>query len=401
MRPRGDSIFMSTEALHARQPLAPLAPLGSTPFRRTRDRQPETHQSRHRTSSVPRDDRRPSTFAGPLAIVAAMRCIVYGAGAIGGVVGGRLHEHGHDVILIARGDHGRAIAADGLRIDAAAGSTVVHPPVVAHPSDLTFGPDDVVLLTMKTQHSEDAIETLAALAPPDLPIVCMQNGVESERLALRRFPHVHAVCVVCPATHLEPGVVQANSSPVSGLLDIGRYPSGTDDTAHAIAAALEASTFESIVRPDIMRWKYAKLLMNLGNAVEALCGPDARQSELTRRARREGAAVLRAAGIDAASRDEDLARRGDRLRLSAIGGQDRGGGSSWQSIQRGAGNIETDYLNGEIALLGRLHGTATPVNELLQRLAAELARTRAPAGTMTVDEVLAQIPHDDRTETVA
>ena len=80
---------------------------------------------------------------------------------------------------------------------------------------------------------------------------------------LRHFANTYAVCVMSPTSHIEPGVVIAQSAPVSGLLDIGRYPSGLDDRAHAIAAALNASTFHSIPRPDVMRWKYTKLLMNL------------------------------------------------------------------------------------------------------------------------------------------
>ena len=51
-------------------------------------------------------------------------------------------------------------------------------------------------------------------------------------------------------------------------------------------------------------------------------------------------------------------RRGDLLRLGPVGGRERGGGSSWQSLARGSGTIEADYLNGEIVLLGRLHGFA-------------------------------------------
>ena len=66
-----------------------------------------------------------------------------------------------------------------------------------------------------------------------------------------------------------------------------------------------------------------------------------------------------------------------------IPGRERGGGSSWQSLARGTGNIESDYLNGEIALLGRLHGVPTPVNALLQRLAAEAAARRDPPGQLT------------------
>ncbi len=77
---------------------------------------------------------------------------------------------------------------------------------------------------------------------------------------------------MCPAAHLEPGIVQAYSSPITGLLDIGRWAAPVDDVAIAISDALRSSTFESVPRDDIARWKYGKLLMNLGNAVEALCG---------------------------------------------------------------------------------------------------------------------------------
>ena len=48
-----------------------------------------------------------------------MRFVVYGAGAIGGVIGARLHQHGHEVVLIARGAHLEAIRARGLRIESA------------------------------------------------------------------------------------------------------------------------------------------------------------------------------------------------------------------------------------------------------------------------------------------
>lgn len=317
-----------------------------------------------------------------------MRFVIYGAGAIGGLVGGRLHESGHDVVLIARGEHRRVMAERGLRIESNGGDAVVPVHVVGEPAQLDLGPDDVVILAMKTQHTLSALEALADVAPPETPIVCMQNGVESERLALRRFANVYGITVMCPATFLDPGVVEASSWPVTGLLDIGRYPSGADETAEAISAALNRSTFESLVQPEIMRWKYAKLLMNLGNAAEALCGAEARFSELARRARSEGAACFRAAGIDAASREEEADRRLDRLTIEPVHGRERGGGSSWQSIQRGTGNIEADYLNGEVVLLGRLHGVATPVNELLQRLANELAADGGPPGQLDADELL-------------
>ncbi len=80
---------------------------------------------------------------------------------------------------------------------------------------------------------------------------------------------------MCPAVHLLPGEVRAHCSPLTGLIDIGGYPDGIDDTVDAIVAALSESTFSSIAQAKIMRWKWAKPLLNLGNAIEAICGPPA------------------------------------------------------------------------------------------------------------------------------
>jgi 2-dehydropantoate 2-reductase len=313
------------------------------------------------------------------------RFVIYGAGAVGGTIGGRLAQHGHDVVLIARGDHGRAIRERGLTLADPDATTTVHAPCVERPEGLTFTADDVVVLAMKTQDTPDALDALVAAAEGlDLPVVCAQNGVENERMALRRFRRVYGMTVMLPAQHLEPGVVEVSSSPVSGILDLGRYPSGVDDVAAAVASALEASTFSANADEAVMRRKYAKLLMNLGNALDAACGPGARGSALFRRAREEASACFAAAGIDVATDEEDRARRGDLLQVRPIGGRPRGGGSSWQSLARGTGRIETDYLNGEIVLLGRLHGVATPVNEVLQAVATRLAREGAAPGSMDV-----------------
>ena len=320
-----------------------------------------------------------------------MRFVVYGAGAVGGVVGGRLHEHGHDVVLVARGAHHDAIRDAGLRIDSPAGTVTVDVAVVDHPGAAGLGDGDVVLLAMKSQDTPPALQALAACAPPRTPIVCLQNGVENERRALRVFPAVYGVCVMCPAGHLEPGVVEAWAEPVTGLLDVGRYPHGTDDVAESVACALRASTFESVARPDIMRWKYAKLLLNLANAAEAACGPAAHSSDLVARARAEGEACLRAAGIDAVPPDEERARRGT-FRAGSIAGRTRPGGSTWQSLARATGSVEADDLNGEIVLLGRLHGVPTPVNEALQRVAARLAAEGTPPGSLRPEDLVGDPP---------
>ena len=320
-----------------------------------------------------------------------MRFVIYGPGAVGGTIGGRLFQHGHDVVLIARGAHGAAIAGGGLRLRAPEGDHVLRLPVVEHPGDVGLRAGDVVVLAMKTQDTEAALAALAAVAPLGTPVVCAQNGVENERLALRRFPLVHAMCVMLPGTYLEPGVVVAHGAPRSGILDLGRFPSGADEVTEEVAAALDTSGFSSRPDPAVMRRKYAKLLMNLGNALEAACGAAARGSDLGARARREALACYAAAGIDCATSEEDAARRGDLVSIAEVAGAPRGGGSSWQSLARGAGTVEADHLNGEIVLLGRLHGVATPVNALLQDTANRMARGREPAGSLPVEQLLAAL----------
>ena len=94
-----------------------------------------------------------------------MRFVVYGAGAIGGVIGGRLFEHGQDVVLIARGAHHDAIARDGLRLVDPDRDITLPVPVVDHPAQLSFSADDVVVLAMKTQDTASALAALHAKMP--------------------------------------------------------------------------------------------------------------------------------------------------------------------------------------------------------------------------------------------
>ncbi|MEU3741400.1 2-dehydropantoate 2-reductase N-terminal domain-containing protein [Streptomyces sp. NPDC032198] len=327
-----------------------------------------------------------------------MRYIIIGAGAIGGTVGGRLAESGHDVVLVARGAHYEAVRERGLRVRTSDGTREHRLPVIQTPAELgELRPDDVLFLAVKTQDGEAALDAWSGrpvagggTAGEVLPLVCAQNGVESERIALRRFRRVYGMCVWLPATHVEPGSVSAAGAPYTGILHIGRYPKGTDDTARLVAADLEKSKLLAPVVADVMRWKYGKLLSNLANAIEAVTGPLSGDEAvaLYRRARAEGEAVLAAADIEAVSEQEQKETRGDRIRLEPLDGSARGGGSSWQSLSRGTGTIEADYLNGEIALLGRLHGVPTPVNDALQTVANAFARERRAAGSMPVAELL-------------
>jgi 2-dehydropantoate 2-reductase len=320
-----------------------------------------------------------------------MRIVILGAGAIGGTIAARLHLSGHQVALVARGAHGEAVRAQGLTFVTPDAHEVLPLPTYARPADVTWRPDDVLVLATKGQDTEAAAREVAASAGPGIPVVSAQNGVANERALTRWFEHVHGMCVMLPAQHLEPGVVVAHCSPTTGILDVGRFPDGTDEVDEALSGALRGSRFESVPRDDIMRWKYRKLVNNLGNAVQALAGerldePEARESLDLLVA--EADCAFAAAGIDPVTEAEDTERRADHLQMRPIDGAERGGGSTWQSLARGAA-VETDYLNGEVAHLGRLYGVPTPANARIQTLMAEAAARGAGPGEMTAAALLA------------
>ncbi|HUJ35799.1 MAG TPA: 2-dehydropantoate 2-reductase [Solirubrobacteraceae bacterium] len=319
-----------------------------------------------------------------------MRFIIFGAGAIGGVVGANLHQSGFDVVLIARGAHYEVIREHGLTVEQPHRSAVLEIPVVDSPDGVDWTGDEVVMVATKSQDTAGALEALRAAAPASTPVVCLQNAVENERIALRLFANVCGAVVMAPTAHLEPGIVQAYGTRGTGVIDVGRYPSGADALCEQIADALGASDFSSIARPDIMRFKHAKLLANLANAVDAICEPGPDANEVIKLAQEEGRTALTAAGTEfVAEGVNDVVSRWEALDVQPIAGRERAGSSTRQSIVRGMPTVETDYLNGEIALLGRLHGVPTPVNDALCELSARHVRERKAPGTVPAGDVLA------------
>ena len=325
--------------------------------------------------------------------VKPVRFVIYGAGAIGGTIGARLHQSGYEVLLIARGAHLDSIRSDGLHFVSPTRDVRLKIPAVGHPRDADLTSDDVVLLCMKSQHTEKAIRDLYTVADDSIPVVCCQNGVANERIALRRFANSYAMVVYLPAEHLEPGVVVNYAEDAAGILDAGRYPSGVDACITDVTDAIAASGFSSVPDPKVMRLKYAKLLGNLNNAVQAACGEGS--PEIARVLRQEALACYSAAGIECATEEEARERLAGII-SEEVPGQVRHGGSSLQSVMRGTGDIEADYLNGEIVQLGRLYGVDTPANAVVQRLGNRMARERLTVGAFTIGDLEAMI-NEERT----
>lgn len=296
-----------------------------------------------------------------------------------------MFESGHDVVLVARGAHQAAIASGGIELRDPDRSVTLAVPSVKRPSEVAWKEGDVAVLATKTQHTEQLLVELAECAPASTPVVCAQNGVENERLSLRRFSNVQAMRVYFSATHLEPGLIEIPFAPLSGLLDLGRYPAGVDEVSEQMATDLNESTFDSIADPKVMARKYRKLLSNLGNAIEAACGTrleDPFAKKLWELAQDEGLHCLGVAGIEVAPPELDAERMEAMGSYRLVAGHDLSGGSSWQSLARRTGNVEADWLNGEIVLLGRLYQIATPVNSLLQATANRMAAESLAPGTI-------------------
>jgi 2-dehydropantoate 2-reductase len=316
-----------------------------------------------------------------------MRCIIYGAGGIGGTVGARLAQSGREVILIARGAHLAALQQNGLSFIAPDGRFSLQLPTVGHPSAIDWSSSDVVLLCVKSQHTYQALLDLRRVVHEDTPIVCLQNGVANEEMALRLFSHVYAVHVFLPASHLRPGEVIAYGHNPGGVLDVGRYPNGTDACSAALAAAFSAAGFSARDVPNIMRDKYAKLLSNLCNAMQVLVADFTSQQELIDGVTQEAIQCYRAAGIEWSTQEEITQRITEGLQSHEIEGHPRQGGSSWQSVARQTGDIEADYLNGEIVLLGRKFGVPTPINRVLQQMANELVAQHQTPQSIPLQEL--------------
>lgn len=323
------------------------------------------------------------------------RYVIYGAGAVGGVIGAHLHRAGLPTTLIARGEHLARIRERGLLLDTATGTHVIDAPATDTAAGVDWAGPTVVVVAVKSQQTTAVLADLAAHAPQDTVVVAAQNGVANETAVLRYFPRTYAINTVISVTHLEPGVVIQKWYPTPGILDIGRFPGGTDEVTEAVARDLRAATFASEPRPDIMAWKYRKLIINAQNGVDATCrqGPEART--LIQLARDEAEGVLAAAGIAVVSAEADEQRHAGIL-VERTDGRPWLGSSTWQSMTRGSASVETDYLSGEIVLLGRLHGVPTPVNELVRRATMDLVRSGGEPRSVDAGELLATLQRQPR-----
>jgi 2-dehydropantoate 2-reductase len=194
-----------------------------------------------------------------------MEVVVYGAGAIGSLVGARLQEAGVSLSLIGRNTQVDAINANGLLVKGPEESHIVH---VAATTTLP-GPADVILLAVKSQDVKDACRVIAQ-QHSDATVVTMQNGVRSDWEAAAILGRERIVgCVLnISATYLEPGVVEQNTS---GLFQVGApFPESAPRVAAVVDLLNKAIRTEPVA--DVARARWTKLMANLNNAIMTITG---------------------------------------------------------------------------------------------------------------------------------
>lgn len=319
-----------------------------------------------------------------------MRICIYGAGAVGGLIGGELARVGHDVTLIGRGAHLAAIKANGLTVRMNGGERHTRPACTEDPAEA--GVQDLVIFVLKAHHVRFAAERIAPLLGPDTPVVAAQNGipwwyfhksagafeghalkaVDPERTAWRLIGPDRVVGAVINGSCrvVEPGVVDHDQQRRS--LTIGEPGGGNSARCQAIEAAFADTDIRTPVSEDIRLALWSKLLSNVGmSQICVLTGStlgevndDAGCFALSKRLMGEMAAVSGRLGVDL---DEAVERR---INSGPIASTHKP--STLQDLELGR-PMEIDAMVGAVAEMGRMVGEPTPhidsIYALLRRLA--------------------------------
>lgn len=319
-----------------------------------------------------------------------MKVCVFGAGAIGGYLAVELAHAGHEVSVVARGEHLAAIRARGLTLRI--GGREKTAAVQASDDAREFGPQDYVLCALKAHQAYEAANLFAPLLGPDTAVVTAMNGIpwwyfykeggpreghclQSVDPGGRQWkligPERAIGCVVDPACEVvAPGVIEHHEFNRFTLGEPDRTPS---PRATRLSQAMSEAGFDAPVRDNIRSYVWLKLWGNVCfNPISALTHAtlDRITSEPALRnlcvtIMREAKAVSEALGI---SIDDSMIER----RLNAAGLVTGHKMSMLQDLERGR-SMEIDALVTAVQELGLLTGVATPTIDLLLALVQERA----------------------------
>lgn len=329
-----------------------------------------------------------------------LEILVFGAGAIGSYVGGSLAMRGHRAVFVERPDAAAAIERAGLRLRTASGAALAVPRsayrVVASLSDgLSAGPFDVALVALKSFDVASLIAGLEACPDgfPDLPLLCLSNGVDNETALARAFGagRVIAGTVTTAVARGEAGDVRVERLRGTGV-------AATHPLSARLAEAMSEAGLNTRLYPRAADMKWSKLLTNLlANATSAILDltpaeifahPGLYRLEVAQL--REALRVMKA--LDA--KVVDLPRVPARLLALATGwplalsrpllARAVGGGRGAKmpslhiDLRSGRRESEVEYLHGAVVRHGEERGVPAPVNRLLTATLLALLRGEVP-----------------------
>jgi 2-dehydropantoate 2-reductase len=294
-----------------------------------------------------------------------MKIAVFGAGGVGGYFGGKLAKSGVDVSFVARGDHLEALRENGLKVRSVHGDFVVEP-VQATEDPEQIGPVDYVLVTVKSDQTEQAAAASKPLLHGETVVVSLQNGVDNEeKLAAIVGPErVVGGAAYIFATIEQPGVIAHTGGPAA--VKIGELAGGRSDRVERLVAAGVSAGLAIEESEDIKAtlWsKFALICAQAGTTAavrlpigEVRTSPAAR--ELFRRVVDEVSAVARAEGV---ALPNDLPER----HIAFADGLGAGDYSSLHYDLTHGKPMELEALLGEVVRRGEQTRVATPMSEAL------------------------------------
>jgi 2-dehydropantoate 2-reductase len=328
-----------------------------------------------------------------------MRFVVYGAGAVGGVLGGHLARDKHDVLLICREEHARAIREqDGLRMKSATGEYVA-PLRASHVARADhFDRDTCILFVPKSNDTSACVEELAGCAPADTPLVCFQNGIDNEKVIAEKFVDIYGGVCWMTCSFLHAGQVSFRKA---GRVVVGKYPKGAHPYAKKLGNVLQSAGFQSAVSNTIACDKWLKLVANLRSAFNALV--DERDHDgaefnlLAIGVLEEARRVLKAARVRAKScdgKDPSLDEMiGDLKKppVPRVASSVRVHNSTWQNLYLKRGTYENTFFHGPIVELARARGIAVPHNDVALELVARCVREKIGPGQFRAAEIVEKV----------
>jgi 2-dehydropantoate 2-reductase len=304
-----------------------------------------------------------------------LQVVIAGAGGVGGVLGARLRESGHDVAFLARGRNLAAIRDIGLELHSPQGSVKLGPQRASDDAR-ALGAADVVIVAVKLYDLVALAPRLAPLLGSRTAVVPLQNGVEAHEILAQALPPANVLKgTVAVKAYLEaPGKVVCVSP--SCRVRLGEADNAPSERAARLADALNACNgVDAAVSPDIDAELWRKLVMLASYAAvcclaRATIGrvlDDADARALLVQAAEEGIAVARTRGVVLAEGVDELVFAPAR-RLPHDSRP-----SMLEDLEAGR-PLELPFLSGALVRYGAAAGVPTPVHAVACRALAMRAR---------------------------